>query len=127
MLLSSSDNKRKRCIYSCLQIPPRENWFQYVRRVYASPINFPCISTLVLRIHLILKRIRILDPHWKKMDPDPVHEKKLRFTYFFHRKIFELFFLLFHLFFSNKFCEPFRDQDISDNLSFFNNSDLSFG
>ena len=22
------------CIYSCLQIPPRENWLQYVRRVY---------------------------------------------------------------------------------------------
>ena len=35
-----------KCIYSCLQIPPRENWFQYVRRVYATAINFPCISTL---------------------------------------------------------------------------------
>ena len=35
------------CIYSCLQITPRENWFQYVRRVYASAINFPCITTLV--------------------------------------------------------------------------------
>ena len=34
------------CIYSCLQIPPRENWFQYVRRVYATAINFPCIITL---------------------------------------------------------------------------------
>jgi len=33
-------------IYSCLQIPPRENWFQYVRRVYATAINFPCITTL---------------------------------------------------------------------------------
>ena len=33
-------------IYSCLQIPPRENWFQYVRRVYATAINFPCISSL---------------------------------------------------------------------------------
>ena len=33
-------------IYSCLQIPPRENWFQYVRRVYATAINFPCISAL---------------------------------------------------------------------------------
>jgi len=31
---------------SCLQIPPRENWFQYVRRVYAAAINFPCITTL---------------------------------------------------------------------------------
>ena len=35
------------CIYSCLQIPPRENWFQYVQRVYTTAINFPCIITLV--------------------------------------------------------------------------------
>ena len=34
-------------IYSCLQTPPRENWFQYVRRVYATANNFPCIITLV--------------------------------------------------------------------------------
>ena len=34
------------CIYSCLLIPPRENWFQYVRWVYATAINFPCIITL---------------------------------------------------------------------------------
>ena len=34
------------CFYSCLQIPPRENWFQYVRRVYT--INLPCISILLL-------------------------------------------------------------------------------
>ena len=34
------------CIYSYLQIPPRENWFHYVRRVYATSINFPCIITL---------------------------------------------------------------------------------
>ena len=26
--------------YSSLQIPPRESWFQYVRRVYATAINF---------------------------------------------------------------------------------------
>ena len=38
------------CIYSCLQIPPRENWFQYVRRVYATAINFPCITTLNVSI-----------------------------------------------------------------------------
>ena len=29
-------------------LPPRENWFQYVRRVYATAINFPCIITLGL-------------------------------------------------------------------------------
>ena len=40
------------CIYSCLQIPPREDWFQYVRRVYATAINFPCIITLFLLINL---------------------------------------------------------------------------
>ena len=34
------------CIYSCLQIPPRENWFQYVRRVYETANNFPCIKSL---------------------------------------------------------------------------------
>ena len=34
------------CIYLCLQIQPRENWFQYVSRVYATAINFPCIITL---------------------------------------------------------------------------------
>ena len=36
-----------RCIYLYLQIQPRENWFQYVRRVYAIAINFPCIRTLL--------------------------------------------------------------------------------
>ena len=40
------------CIYSCLQIPPRENWFQYVRREYATAINFPCIIILVTYIFL---------------------------------------------------------------------------
>ena len=29
------------------------------------------IFEAVLRINLILIRIRILDPHWKNMDPDP--------------------------------------------------------
>ena len=49
MLLSSSDTKRTlQCIYLCLQIPARENRFQYVRRVYATAINFPCIITLSL-------------------------------------------------------------------------------
>ena len=45
MLLTSSDTKRSLMHYSCLQIEPRENWFQYVRRVFATAINFPCIIT----------------------------------------------------------------------------------
>ena len=43
MLLTSSDTRRT---LICLQIPPKENWFQYVRRVYATAINFPCITPL---------------------------------------------------------------------------------
>ena len=39
------------CIYSCLQIPPRENWFQYVRWVYTTAINFPYITALVLPVY----------------------------------------------------------------------------
>ena len=35
------------CLHSCLQIPPPKNWFQYVSRVYATAINFPCIITLL--------------------------------------------------------------------------------
>ena len=46
MLLTSSDTKRT-LMYSCLQIPPREKWFQYVRRVYTTAINFHCITPLV--------------------------------------------------------------------------------
>ena len=34
------------CIYSCLQIPSKENWFQYVHRVYTTAFNFPCITSL---------------------------------------------------------------------------------
>ena len=40
------------CIYSCLQIPARESWFQYVQKVYATAINFPCIITLIGPIYL---------------------------------------------------------------------------
>ena len=32
--------------HSGLQIPPRENWFQYVHRVDTTAISFPCIITL---------------------------------------------------------------------------------
>ena len=43
MLLTSSGTERTLMHYSWLQVPPRENWFQYVPRVYATVINFPCI------------------------------------------------------------------------------------
>ena len=33
-------------LFNCLQTPPRENWFHYVRREYATAINFSCLITL---------------------------------------------------------------------------------
>jgi len=56
MLLTSSDTKRTLMhLYSCLQIPTRENWFQYVRRVYATAINFPCDYNLDVAEHVYFK------------------------------------------------------------------------
>ena len=46
------------CIYYCLQIPPRENWFQYVHRVYTTAIDFPCITPLI-RINIQVYSLRI--------------------------------------------------------------------
>ena len=62
----------------------------------------------LLRIHLILIRLRILDPHWKTMDPDPGHEHFLKiYWFFFLSRIVYIIFLLFML----KLDEPFRDQE----------------
>ena len=48
MLLSSSVTKRTLLHLFLFQIPPGENWFQYVHRAYATAINFPWIITLIL-------------------------------------------------------------------------------
>ena len=44
MLIFSSDTKLMHLFLFTKS--PRENWFQYVRRVYVTAINFPSISTL---------------------------------------------------------------------------------
>ena len=31
------------CVYSCLQLQPKENWFHYVRREYATVVKIPYI------------------------------------------------------------------------------------
>jgi len=60
-------------------------------------------------------RIRILDPHWKKIDPDPDP------GHFF--KIYFIFSLIFIL----KLDEPFRNEEILIiSLFFFKSSDLGF-
>ena len=43
MLLTASDTKRTQFLFT-----NSAHWFQYVRRVYATAINFPCIITLSL-------------------------------------------------------------------------------
>ena len=40
ILLTSSDTKRTLINLILFTNPPRENWFQYVRRVYATAINY---------------------------------------------------------------------------------------
>ena len=63
MLLSSSDTKQTWCIFSCLQILHRENWFKYVHRLYATAINFPYITTLQVstsNLYRMLLQKRIL-------------------------------------------------------------------
>ena len=46
MRLSSSDTRQTLMHLSLF--PPKENWFQYVRRVYTTAINFSCIITLII-------------------------------------------------------------------------------
>ena len=47
-VLSLGGNVNTRVNNSCLQISSGDTWFQYVRRVYATAIDFPCIITLNL-------------------------------------------------------------------------------
>ena len=49
MLLTTSDANRT-LQHLFLFTNSAQHWFQYVRRVYATAINFPCITTLVLTI-----------------------------------------------------------------------------
>ena len=57
----------------------------------------------VLRIHLILMRIRIriLDPHWKKTDPDPGHYFKI-YWIFLTKNNFQIFCFIFFAYFYPK-------------------------
>ena len=65
----------------------------------------------VLRIHLILMRIRILDPHWKKMDPDPGSFFKI-YLIFLRKLIFKFVVLFFFACSYPKTYKPFRNEEI---------------
>ena len=64
----------------------------------------------MLRIHLILMWIWILDPHWKKMDSDSGYFFNI-YCIFFTTQNFQIFCLIFLLIFMLKLNEPFRNQD----------------
>ena len=51
-----------------------DNWISTFYWLYFLPFRY---FLPVLRIYLTLMRIRILDPRWKKMDPDPGHFFKI--------------------------------------------------
>ena len=53
-------------------------------------------------------RIRILDPHWKKMDPDPDPDHLFKIYWIFLTKNnFQIFCFIFIL----KLDEPFRNKE----------------
>ena len=77
----------------------------------------------MLRIHLILMRIRIriLDPHWKKTDPDPGHYFKI--YWIFLTKIIFKFFKYFFAYFYPKTLWTIQKWG-NFYLSFFKSSDF---
>ena len=81
----------------------------------------------VLWIHLILMRmrIRILDPHWKIIDPDPSHFFKI-YWIFLTKKCSNFLLNIFSLIFILKLNEPFRHEEIFIISLFFKSSVKKF-
>ena len=72
--------------------------------------------------HLILMRIRNLDPHLKKMDLDPGHKHLFKIFLIAEEDFPDYFSFFFHFYFfifMQQFDDTFRDKDIFDNISFF--------
>ena len=70
----------------------------------------------VLRIQVILMRIRILDPHWKKVDPDPNPDPAYFFKIYWNfltKLNFQIFVFFFLLIFMLKLNEPFRNKNFA--------------
>ena len=57
MPLTSSDTKRTLMHLFLFTNSAQENWFQYVRRVYTTAINFPCITPLGIHTSVFLYTI----------------------------------------------------------------------
>ena len=75
----------------------------------------------MLRIHFILMRIRILDPHWKK-NPDPVQEHYFKiYKFFWQKKNLSIIYLLFcqYFFFKSKFFYYLSFSTVRFGVRFF--------
>ena len=77
----------------------------------------------MLRIHLILMRIRILNTHWKKMDPDPNPDPDPGHFYkiywiFVTKNNFQIFCFIFSHIFILNLDKQFRNEEIFI-ISFF--------
>ena len=81
-------------------------------------------SSTVLRIHLILMRIRILDPHWKKMIR--IQVISVRTTEFFNNAEFSYLLSYFFTYFYAKTWWTIQKSWTFYDLSFYNSSDLGF-
>ena len=87
---------------------------------FAVAENQQCEKTYfiaVLRIHYILMRIRILNPHWKKMDPDPGHFLTDLLN-FLTKNNFQILYLFFFAYFYPKAWWTIQKWGNFYNLSF---------
>ena len=109
-------------------------WFSNISSIFSfwRKNTFEAVKA-VLRIQLILMRIRILDPHWKKIDPDPNPYPDPDPGYFFEiywifltKQNLYIFCLIFFAYFFAKTWWTIQKSGNYNNLSFFNSSDLGF-
>ena len=94
------------------------NWICCVP--YTSETQF--VAMLRIHLNLMRMRIRILDPHWKKIDP----VISLRCTKFLWQKSFSNFLFYFFAYFYPKPLWTIQKWGKLYNLSFFKKSDLGF-
>ena len=84
------------------------------------------MSHSVLRIHVILMRIRILNPHWKKIYPDAGHFFKIYWIFFYQKIIFNFYCFIFFVNFYPKTWWPIQKWGNFYCFIFFKSSGLGF-
>ena len=96
-----------------LPIRIKMKWILSTYTVHIRPRLRDTCKLTVLRIHLILmRRIRILDSHWKKWISIRIQVVSLKFTGFLNKAEFSIFCLIFFAYFYAKLYKAFRNQEI---------------